>query len=178
MRLMKKMARIIEKDMMKKRANAKNRNTGETLQEQEAVIKSAISGQSGTLQVDDLGDGGKRYLLTFPNGFNLSIISTESSYGVEAALRVNDEKTVYDKKFGDVAGYLDEDGIKELISYVEGLSSDHKYYDTSYGWESDEDEDDIYYDMPGYHGEDREGPYGGAFRSERDLARHLGIDYD
>ncbi len=187
MRLMKKMAGIIERDMrMKKRAGKINMQTGEELKNQEATIEKAIqSAGLGSVKVDNLGGEDKRYLITFPNGFNLSIVSTEGSYGIEAALRINDEKTIHDKKFADVLGWLQEESeIVELIKYVSELSSDHKYYDKSYGWATeDEDEDEDYnnmfpHEMPGYGREEEDGPYGGAFRSERDLGRHLGIDYD
>jgi hypothetical protein len=70
--------------------------------------------------------GGYQVTLEFPNGFALSIVEHNFSYGLEAGL-MKDGVLVYDEdRFYDVVGHLDTPDLLELIAHVASLPADYK----------------------------------------------------
>jgi hypothetical protein len=67
----------------------------------------------------------------FANGFGLSIVCNENSYGGKGGLfeagllhKSAEGELVYAPNWGDVRGYLDFDGVSKLIAEVEGYGED------------------------------------------------------
>ena len=70
--------------------------------------------------------GGYQVIMEFSNGFALSIVEHDFSYGLEAGL-MKDGVLVYDEdRFYDVVGHLDIQELLSLITYVENLPADYQ----------------------------------------------------
>jgi hypothetical protein len=64
--------------------------------------------------------------MTFPNGFALSIVEHDFSYGLEAAL-LKDGVIAYDNdQFCDVIGHLEVPELLELVQHVASLPADYQ----------------------------------------------------
>ena len=63
----------------------------------------------------------------FPNGYGVSIISSEFSYGLEMAVLIGTEESheiCYDTPItNDVLGHLDSEGLDEAVQAVKALPS-------------------------------------------------------
>ena len=71
-------------------------------------------------------NGGYQVIMEFANGFALSIVEHNFSYGLEAGL-MKDGVLVYDEdRFYDVVGYLDTQELLDLIAYVGSLPADYQ----------------------------------------------------
>jgi hypothetical protein len=85
-------------------------------------------------------NGGYRMVIEFENGFGLSVVEHQFSYGLEAGLlKQGYEGLVYDgKKFIDVIGYLTTIELVELIAWTSALPADYQVSENPLSFEDDD----------------------------------------